>query len=270
MSSVAPKVGQIPASAASRSVGDGVGGESLFLRAHNPVLSIALHLLPGLLTLAVYLLLRQPVQRAGYPSLVALNLAILLALVPYVLGVLAYLGYRRNGRLSLAGVVLYRERISPLKYLIYVALGFGASLILIAFILDKFISPVVQTAFFGWVPTVNWGLNGGYGKPVMVVSYVLVAVVTNICEPTVEELYFRGFLLPRMRYAGRWTVLVHSTLNAMYHLWYPWRIVTLAIGMTPLIYAVRRTRNIYVGLAIHLLLNSFYLIFGVAYILGMS
>lgn len=269
MTSVAPKIRQIPASALSRLVAGRADDGPLLLRTHNPVLSITLHLLPGLLTLAVYLLLRQPVQTAGYPSLVALNLAILIALVPYVVGVLAYLGYRRNGRLSLAGVVPYRERISPLRYLLYVALGFGASLILIAFILDRFISAAVQTAFFGWVPVVNWGLNGGYSKSVMIVSYVLVAVVTNICEPTVEELYFRGFLLPRMRYAGRWTVLVHSTLNGMYHLWYPWRIVTLAIGMTPLVYAVRRTRNIYVGLAIHFLLNSFYLIFGIVYILGM-
>jgi uncharacterized protein len=239
------------------------------LREHGPVMSVALHLLPGLLTGAVYMLLRGPIGAIGYPSLVALNVAILVALVPYVMGFLLYLGYLRNGRLSLHGVLLYREPIGVRRYVTFVALGFAVSLILIAFVGEKFISPAVQATLFGWMPAVDWGLNGGYSKTVMIASYALVAVVTNICEPAVEELYFRGFLLPRMRYSGRWTVAVHSCLYAMFHLWYPWRLVTLALGMTPLVYAVRRTRNIYVGFAIHLLLNSFYLIFGVAYILGM-
>jgi uncharacterized protein len=242
---------------------------SAMLAEHSPVLSGGLHLLPGVLTGAVYLLLSGPVRAAGYPSLVALNLAVLIALVPYVMGLLLYLGYRSNGRPTLKGVVLYRERPSLPWFIAHVAFGFGASLVLIAFVLDKLVSPVVQSALFGWMPVVDWGLGGGHAKAVMVASYVLVAVATCVCEPIVEELYFRGFLLPRMRYAGGWTVPLQSFLYAAYHVWYPWRLVTLAIGMTPLVYAVSRTRSVYVGLAIHFLLNSFYLIFGVVYILGM-
>jgi hypothetical protein len=40
--------------------------------------------------------------------------------------------------------------------------------------------------------------------------------------------------------------------------------------MTPLVYAVRRSRNIYVGVIAHLMLDSSYLFIGVVYILGMK
>lgn len=236
---------------------------------HSPVVSVALHILPGVITAAVYLLLRQPVASLGYPSLVALNLAILIGLIPTIAGILLYAGQRQNGRLSLRGVLLYRERMPLRRYLVYVPLVFGPSLVLIALVGEKFASPVLQTTLFSWMPTVDWGLSGGYSKPVLIASYALVAIASTICEPVIEELYFRGFLLPRMRFSDRWTVPLHSFLYALFHLWYPWRIVTLAVGMTPLVYAVRRSKNIYVGLIVHLMLDSSYLFLGVVYILGM-
>ncbi len=232
------------------------------------MLSLVLHLLPGVLTGAVYLLLRQPVIALGYPSLVALNLAIPIALMPSTLGMLLYLGYKRNGRPSFEGVVENRKRLHLTRYLAYVPLTFGACLVLII-LLDRFVSAALQTTLFGWMPVVDWGLGGGYSRAVLIGSYALVAVFSSLAEPIVEEVYFRGFLLPRMHYSGRWTTPLHSFLYALYHLWYPWRLVTLAISMTPLVFSVRRTKNIYLGMSVHALLDSFYLIFGVAFILGM-
>lgn len=236
---------------------------------HSPVASVALHIAPGLVTGAIYLALRQPVAAIGYPSLVALNLAILIGLVPTAVGILLYSGYRQNGRVSLHGVLRFRERMPFGKFVVYVAVVFGASLVLISLVGERFISPLLQTTLFSWMPTVDWGLAGGYSKPVLVASYALVAIASTICEPVIEELYFRGFLLPRMGYSGRWTAPLHSLLYALFHVWYPWRLVTLAVGMTPLVYAVRRSKNIYVGLAVHLMLDSSYLFLGVVYILGM-
>ena len=237
------------------------------LSEHGPVLSVVLHLLPGVLTGAVYLLLRQPVSAAGYPSLVALYLSIPLGLAPIGLGLIVYLGFRRNLRLSLKGVVLYRDPIQLRRYFVYVPLVFAISLIVIL-IGQKVLDAALQTALFGWMPVPDYGLSGAYSRSVLIVSYMLVAISLPL-EVVVEELYFRGFLLPRMRYSGRWTTPLHSFLYALYHVWIPWRLVTLAVGMTPLVFAVRRTRNIYVGMIAHALLDSFYVIFGVAFILGM-
>jgi uncharacterized protein len=241
---------------------------SALLREHSALLSIILHLLPGVLTGAVYFALRSPVVLAGYPPHVALVLAIPLAMIPVALGLLVYLGYKRNGRLSFEGVVLYQERIQLRKYFVYVPLVFVASLAVIG-IGSVVLDGALRTNVFPWMPSLDWDNAGGYTRAVLVVSYSLTALFVTIGESVVEELYFRGFLLPRMRYAGRWAVPLHTFLFALYHMWQPWRFVSIMIGMLPIVFTARRTRNIYVGMIVHILLNSFDIIVGVAFILAM-
>jgi CAAX protease family protein len=114
------------------------------------------------------------------------------------------------------------------------------------------------------------GLGGGYSRGALIVTFALAALFVTLLESTVEEIYFRGFLLPRMDHAGRWTVPLHSFLFALYHVWMPWRLVSLAVGMLPLVFAVGRTRNIYVGMIPHMLLNSWDVIVGIAFILALG
>jgi len=240
---------------------------SVLVEQHGPALSLLLHVLPGVLTGAIYFLLRAPIMASGYPSMVALYLSVILALVPACMTLILYFGYKRNGRFSLEGVVLYREPIQLRKYFAYVPLIFAVSLMVIL-VGDKFLDGVLKMTFFSWMPAPDYGLGGGFTKSTLVTSYVLAALSLPL-EVAIEELYFRGFLLPRMHYAGRWTTPLHSLLFALYHVWIPWRLITLTISMTPLIFAVRRTKNIFVGMIPHALLDSFYIIFGVAFILGM-
>ncbi len=73
-----------------------------------------------------------------------------------------------------------------------------------------------------------------------------------------------------MRYAGRGATVLHSFLFALYHVWQPWRLISIAFGMLPIVFVARRTRNIYVGMIAHMLLNSYDVIVGVAFILAMT
>jgi hypothetical protein len=67
--------------------------------------------LPGAL-ITLFSALTAPVARGlGLPSLLAILLAIPFVLIPFELGYLLREGKRRNGRLSLEGVVLYRQPI---------------------------------------------------------------------------------------------------------------------------------------------------------------
>lgn len=76
---------------------------------HSIGKSIALHLLPGVFILALFLAAVPFVMRAGYPSLFAM----LVGGVTFGLGFqvwhLYYEGKKRNGKWSLEGIVLYRE-----------------------------------------------------------------------------------------------------------------------------------------------------------------
>jgi membrane protease YdiL (CAAX protease family) len=97
----------------------------------------------------------------------------------------------------------------------------------------------------------------------------MVAVFGAVLGPVTEELYFRGHLLPAMKYAGKWAPLLHSFLFGMYHIWTPWMFITRTIGMIPLIYAVQR-KNLFIGIIVHILINFVDVIAGIIFIMNMS
>jgi hypothetical protein len=72
---------------------------------------VGLHLIPGALITAFFFLTAPTVMRAGYPPLLAILLAILFILIPFELGYLLYQGKKQNGRISLQGIVLFRDRL---------------------------------------------------------------------------------------------------------------------------------------------------------------
>jgi membrane protease YdiL (CAAX protease family) len=43
-------------------------------------------------------------------------------------------------------------------------------------------------------------------------------VLSGVVAPVVEEMYFRGYLLPRLSRLGRWAPVLNVTLFALYHL----------------------------------------------------
>jgi hypothetical protein len=87
----------------------------------------------------------------------------------------------------------------------------------------------------------------------------------------IEELYFRGYLLPRMpEKLGGFTAISHSALFALYHTWTPWLFVTRTLAVFPLIDIVKRKENIWVGIIAHCLLNSLDFIIGIIFISNIS
>ncbi|MEE4194763.1 MAG: CPBP family intramembrane glutamic endopeptidase [Anaerolineae bacterium] len=234
---------------------------------HSVRQSVLLHLLPGVLIGICYFLILQPFQTWGYPSIMALMMAAVIILVPFELGFLLYQGYKKNGRLSLQGVISYCERIPVWQYFIWVPALFVLAGVI--FTLMKPIDTFLQENVFAWMPAMESGLTEGFSKPALIVTYSLVAVIGAIIAPTVEELYFRGYLLPRMEYAGKWANLLHSFLFALYHVFTPWMLLTRTLAMLPLVYAVKK-RSLYLSIMVHFLVNMMDVAAGAAFILAMS
>jgi CAAX protease family protein len=97
---------------------------------------------------------------------------------------------------------------------------------------------------------------GEYTSAAWVVTLVAFFAVNGFVGPIVEELYFRGYLLPRMERFGRWAPLVNVSLFSLYHFWSPWQLVARILGIGPTVYAVRWKHNIYLGMVVHCSLNS--------------
>lgn len=59
----------------------------------------------------------------GYPPLLAFILAVLLIDIPFQPGIMYYQGKKLNGRYSLQGIVLYREKTPWLQFIIIFLVG---------------------------------------------------------------------------------------------------------------------------------------------------
>ncbi|MCD6424970.1 MAG: CPBP family intramembrane metalloprotease [Anaerolineales bacterium] len=231
---------------------------------HTIVQSIILHLFPGILVGVFYFLIRQPVQNFGYPSSFALILAIIF-LVPVELGYLLLKGKQATGRYTLDGLISYRTPIPWWQSI----LGILIVLVLMAaiFTVLKPVDNILIEKLFFWMPTLDSGLDGSYSKTALIVTYSIFSIFGVIVVPTVEELYFRGYLLPRI--PVKYSELFHSFLFAAYHVWTPWMFITRTIAMLPLIIAVKK-KNIYIGIVAHILLNSVDVIVGFAFIFSLA
>jgi membrane protease YdiL (CAAX protease family) len=92
--------------------------------------------------------------------------------------------------------------------------------------------------------------------PAIVWTMVGLSLALNVVVPWVEELYFRGYLLPRMGALGRWAPLVNTALFSLYHAWLPWEFFSRVVALLSAIYVVWWKRDLRVSIWVHVLLNS--------------
>ena len=217
---------------------------------------LVLFLLPGALMTLAFVLLKPVVEAIGFPPIAALLLAIVGVLVPFELAVVVRAG-RAAG--SVRAAIPYRVPMPLVTWLWLVP-----ALIVAAFLgfgIHQLIEPWLITTFFGWLP--QWYVTPismdhvvDYSSAVWTVTLVAFLAINGFVGPIVEELYFRGYLLPRMERMGRWAPLVNVSLFSLYHFWSPWQLVARILGFAPTVYAVRWKRNIYLGMVVHCSLNT--------------
>jgi membrane protease YdiL (CAAX protease family) len=222
-------------------------------RPHTLVHSIVLHLAPGAAVLAAYAALVPVAGHLHLPSGAALGAAGLVAVAPVQL---ALLRHHRRARPGEPAVQLRRRLALPRVLawaLLEIVLGALAFLVT---------APLVDRlqGVFGWWPAawaVDLGNHSGYTRSAQLGTAALVLVGTVLMAPIVEEVYFRGYLLPRMPpRLGSAGPLAHATLFACYHLQTPWLTPARILAITPLAYIAAKTRDLRIGIVAHCVLNG--------------
>ena len=225
---------------------------------HPLLRSMLLHISPGILTTLVLVLLKPIADSTDFPPLLAFLLAVLVINIPFMLGVMLNEGKTLNGRFSLEGVVLYRERINWKTFaLVFV----GAFVVLYLIImLTTPLNSIFADRLFSWLP--EWFFFDdadqyeGYARNILILVFTLQLVITGVVLPWMEELYFRGFLLPRIsRYRG-WAPVIGGLLFGLYHGWqlYGWVGVSLlGVGLS---YVVWWKKDIRLGISLHVFANA--------------
>ena len=184
-------------------------------------------------------------------------------LIPLQMGILFYEGRKLNNKFSLKGVIRYTEKSSRKEYLIYIPLLIVFNLIMFLFIAPPVNDFMVET-LFRWYPQ-EYNFQNAMADSAVFAGYqgvqlgmILYIIGPAILGPLVEELYFRGYLLPRMgKYAKKWAPVINTTLFSLYHFFSPWENPIRILALIPLVYVVWRTKNIRFGIAVHIALNTF-------------
>lgn len=223
---------------------------------HSVLRTVALHWLPGLLALGVYLLAGPWVIALGFPPEFAVTLlALPAAVILFQMGYLLYEGKRRNGRFSLEGIVLLREPMPVWQYiafaLILVAWNAAVYMPLLAIT-----SEWLKNALYFWAP--QWFVAESdyalYPQNIVLVM-ALVSIPAYTLFGALEELYFRGYLLPRISRFGVWAPILNTALFTIYHFDILQNAVSIFVGFLPIAYLTWRKKNLYLAVIAHAAVN---------------
>lgn len=212
-----------------------------------------LHLAPGIAHLAATLLGLAAFWNPSLPPELFFGVfSSVFVLIPWQLGYLYYLAKKRhNPGLSLEGIVVYDQPVSWSRYFIWVpAILVPTAIVFTA--LEPFSSWL--EALVGVSILTEYQMTGVYEfAGIVLIAHI---VLSGLLVPTVEELYFRGYLLPRMpSQFGRFKPVAHSILFAIYHFDKPWLMPVRALGLLPLIYTSIHTGSVRPGIVAHCLVN---------------
>ncbi|WP_280276688.1 CPBP family intramembrane glutamic endopeptidase [Nocardia wallacei] len=223
---------------------------------HPVPLSVLLHLAPGALIVAAYLLIGEPlVDAIDYPHFAGWAIALCTVLLPILAGLL-WLGYRRNGRLALRSVLHYTGRPVPRGTLVAMVVPLILWMITLGYALAP-VNTFVLDNLFTWLPYADAGSNGtnaylhGYSHSTTLTTMLICLPLTGFALPLIEELYFRGFLLPRIAHLGRLAPVINTILFSLYHLWSPWAFLSRVLFTFPGYWLAWRHRDIRISIGMH-------------------
>ena len=226
---------------------------------HSLRLSLLLHLLPGAIATVAYLILAPIGERLGLPSFLMLLVAAVFFALSFELGCLLREGRKRNSSFSLRGVVMYHEPLPAWQYVV-LSLLLLFWLALVAAVINPPVESAIVDSLFSWVPSVYFFNSfadhiSDYSRSTLIVSALLLVVINGVVGPIVEELYFRGYLMPRISRLKWWAPLFNSVLFSLYHFFSPWQNPLRILAFTPVFYTVWWKKNIYIGIIVHCLGN---------------
>jgi membrane protease YdiL (CAAX protease family) len=137
----------------------------------------------------------------------------------------------------------------------YVILGIVVSFLIVG--LTQAFDITIKEKIFAWLP--DWYLYdveySGYSKQVLLITGIARILVDGMIIPYIEEIYFRGYLLPRIKGKGLWVPISASALFAIYHFWQPWNYISLLIISAVLVFPAWYFKNYKISLYIHMAIN---------------
>ena len=221
-------------------------------------LLIVLHLFPGIIFAVFFFVLSWILIQLGLTGYLALLITIPACLVPVEIGVMLLWSVRFTGMRSLLGAIRYRQKGTLVEYIVLPPLLF-LCYGLISLAIYPF-SQYLEVHLSAWLPV--WAtqealIDGMTNCPPSQrnITLLLAVLLSGFVAPIVEELYFRGFLLPRMEHWEWAAPVVNSLLFAVYHFYFPGNVLGIFLVFLPIAYVVRVEKNWKIGAIVHSMIN---------------
>jgi len=219
---------------------------------------IALHLFPGIMIGLFYYILAWLFTENGINAYFALMLIIAIVLVPLELGIISFWSKKTTGKWSVASVLDFRKKIGLVENWIYPPFLF-ICVGIISFAISPLSIRLVST-FTPWVP--EWVRTESLIHDIATCSsaqreltLIFGIIFSGMVAPIVEEIYFRGFLLPKMASLGKSAPVLNTLLFAIYHFYNPWNILPIFLVFLPINYVVWIRKNITISIVTHCMIN---------------
>jgi uncharacterized protein len=198
--------------------------------------------------------------RDSVPPLMGALFGIVLVMIPFEIGIIINTSKNEFGKYNLKSALQYTQKISKKQFIGSVAFSIAWTAIVFS-ILQKIEHDFMYRTIFNFIPE-YFKLEdfpnqlSSYSISILKVTSVLTLVLNGLLAPIVEELYFRGYLLPRISIFGKYSPLIITVMFSLYHLFSPWENITRIIAMFPYNYFVWKYKNIYIGIITHCFMNT--------------
>ena len=215
--------------------------------------SLWLHFYPGILITLFFIIVAPIMTANGLPPQLAMLTAIIVVVVPVMLLHL-HRATKNEGLATISELIVYKNDISTGKIVLY-ALG----MIVFAFLVYGATQPlnqVITDKLLFWLP--DWYTIqdfSGYSKDIIVITLIANLILNGIIAPFIEEIYFRGYLMPRMQSWGKLVPFMSAILFSLYHFWQPQVYLTLIIALMPMTYFTWKLKSLKLAIITHCGLN---------------
>jgi len=214
---------------------------------------ILYHLLPGVPILLLAILFANPNWGFGFPALLSVLLGAAFGLIPVQLLTIT-LTARRQGT-KFKDAFPFTERTAIGKLLLWAVPCFLLGIL--AFGLFSGVEYLLWQDFTlmpDWLRLDKYTMDG-LGVGLLRVTAVVNLAINGLLGSFTEEVYFRGFLLPRMNKLGKFAPLINAALFSVYHLFSPWEVITRILGCAPFAYAVWYKKDMRISMVVHCSMN---------------
>ena len=221
---------------------------------HTLLKSVLLHLLPGVVITAVswvfvdFLFPPELPKAVGFYAAALISMPILFCLVMKIDG----------DDKKISDNIRYRDKTPPLKLILlaFASLAFAVAV----FLLTKPIAGRLQAWAFSLIgdtfDIAGYLVNPAkYSKNILIITWALALISTSTFLPFMEEVYFRGYLLPRISRYGFIAPVIGAVLFSVYHFFSFWLIPIRIIATFPMIFLVWKYKDIRIGIYAHIALN---------------